>query len=66
MSQKRIPGPLWNPSERYVRFEEGTVGGAVGKGSYGKCYSSYDRVLHLYVVVKRHALNHNALLEREL
>ena len=38
----------------------------MGTGSYGKCYSSYDRFLHQHVVVKRQALKDNALLVREL
>ena len=66
MCQTRVSPLLWSPSERYVRFEEGVAGGAVGKGSYGRVYSSYDRLLQQHVMVKRQPLQHSALLEREL
>lgn len=57
---------LWSPPERYVRFEEGIAGGAVGAGSYGKVHSSYDKLLQQHVMVKRQPLQQGAFGARAL
>ena len=61
-----VPSILWDPAERYKRFEEGVVGGAVGEGSYGKVYSALDKLLNQHVMIKRQPFRRNPLLEREL
>ena len=38
----------------------------MGKGSYGKVYSSYDKLLQQHVMVKRQPLQQSELVEREL